>query len=157
MLLFMMGVWLLDLVVICLLLFGIGFLISWLTKKLVRKVWPAASDRKTKLLSRLTAFILSPVILIGSFTLFFYEESIQTAPKESKEEMVKNHYMMMEEDFNRLLKKGMSKTEVVELFGVTDTAQSVLVYDLSLSDEKEKFLLEITFDANGLKEFKRQR
>lgn len=64
---------------------------------------------------------------------------------------------MMEEDIREDLKVGMSKTEVVGLFGEADTTQSVLVYDLSLPDAKEKYMLEITFDTKGLKEFKRQR
>lgn len=64
---------------------------------------------------------------------------------------------MMEEDIREDVKIGMSKTEVVGLFGEVDTTQSVLVYDLSLPEAKEKYLLEITFDTKGLKDFKRHR
>ena len=64
---------------------------------------------------------------------------------------------MMEEDIRNDLKVGMSKTEVVGLFGETDTTQSILIYDLSLPDAKEKYMLEITFDEEGLKDFKRQQ
>ena len=156
MLLFLMGVDLPTIGLIVLLLLVFGRLIFWLTKKLFRKVLKDSSDEKVKLLSRVSAFILSPIIVIGSLALFIYI-SVQTAPRESDEEMERNHYEMMEEDIREDLKEGMSKKEVVGLFGEVDTTQSVLVYDLSLEDAKEKYLLEITFDTKGLKDFKRQR
>ena len=151
-----MGVDLPTIGLLALLLLVFGRLIFWLTKKLLRKVLKDSSDEKVKLLSRVSAFILSPTIVIGSLALFIYI-SIQTAPKESDEEMEKNHYEMMEEDIRKDLKVGMSKTEVVGLFGEADTSQSILIYDLSLQDAKEKYKLEITFDTKGLKDFKRQR
>ena len=114
MLLFLMGVDLPTIVLISLLLFVFGLLIFWLTKKLLRNVLKDASDRTIKLLSRFSAFILSPIIVIGSLALFIYV-SIQTAPRESDEEIVKNHYEMMEEDIREDLRIGMSKTEVVGL------------------------------------------
>jgi hypothetical protein len=151
-----MGVDLPTIGLLVLLLLVFGRLIFWLTKKLLRKVLTDSSDEKIKLLSRVSAFILSPTIVIGSLALFIYI-SIQTAPKESDEEMERNHYEMMEEDIRKDLKVGMSKTEVVGLFGEADTTQSILIYDLSLQDAKEKYRLEITFDTKGLKDFKRQR
>lgn len=156
MLLFLMGVDLPTIGLLVLLLLIFGRLIFWLTKKLLRKVLKDSSEEKIKLLSRVSAFILSPVIVIGSLALFIYI-SIQTAPKESDEKMTRHHYEMMEEDIREDLKVGMSKTEVVGLFGEADTTQSVLTYDLSLQDAKEKYILEITFDTQGLKDFKRQR
>ena len=156
MLLFLMGVDLPTIGLLVLLLLVFGRLIFWLTKKLLRKVLKDSSDEKVRLLSRVSAFILSPTIVIGSLALFIYI-SIQTAPKESDEEMERNHYKMMEEDISKDLKVGMSKTEVIGLFGEADTTQSILIYDLSLQDAKEKYKLEITFDTKGLKDFKRQR
>ena len=156
MLLFLMGVDLPTIGLLVLLLLVFGRLIFWLTKKLLRKVLKDSSDEKVKLLSRVSAFILSPTIVIGSLALFIYI-SIQTAPRESDEEMERNHYEMMEEDIRKDLKVGMSKTDVVGLFGEADTTQAILIYDLSLSDAKEKYMLEITFDTKGLKDFKRQR
>jgi hypothetical protein len=151
-----MGVDLPTIGLLVLLLLVFGRLIFWLTKKLLRKVLNGSSDEKVKLLSSVCAFILSPTIVIGSLALFIYI-SIQTAPKESDEEMERNHYEMMEVDIRKDLKVGMSKTEVVGLFGEADTTQSILVYDLSLSNAKEKYMLEIMFDSKGLKDFKRQR
>lgn len=156
MLLFLMGVDLPTIGLIVLLLLVFGRLIFWLTKKLLRKVLKDSSDEKVKLISRVSAFILSPIIVIGSLALFIYI-SIQTAPRESDEEMERNHYKMMEADIRGDLKVGMSKTDVIGLFGEADTAQSILIYDLSLPDAKEKYMLEITFDTKGLKDFKRQR
>lgn len=156
MLLFLMGVDLPTIGLLVLLLLVFGRLIFWLVKKLLRRILINSSDRKIKLLSRVSAFILSPVIVIGSLALFIYL-SIETAPQESDEEMEKNHYEMMEEDIREDLKIGMSKTDVIELFGNADTTQSVLVYDLSLPEAREKYMLEITFDSKGVKDFKRQR
>jgi hypothetical protein len=158
MLLFLMGVGVdlptIGLIVLLLLIFG--RLIFWLSKKLFRKVLKESSDGNIKLLSRVSAFILSPIMVIGSLALIIYI-STQSVPRESEEEIERSHYEMMDDDIKDDLKIGLSKTEVVELFGEADTTQSVLVYDLSLPEAKEKYLLEITFDAEGLKEFKRHR
>jgi hypothetical protein len=153
MLLFLIGVDLPTIVFISLLLFSFGLLISWLTKKLLRKILKDASDRKIKLLSRFSAFILSPIIGISSLALLIH----LTSPRESDEEFVKNHYEMMEDDIQADLKIGMSKTEVVKLFGDADTAKAILVYNISLPEAEEKYILEMIFDKDGLKEFKRQR
>ncbi len=151
-----MGVDLPTIVLIVLLLLIFGRLIFWLTKKLLRKAMKDSSEEKTRLLSRVSAFILSPTIVIGSLALFIYI-SMQAAPRESDEEMERNHYEIMEGDIREDLKVGMSKTDVVGLFGEADTTQSVFVYDLSLPEGKEKYILEIAFDSKGLKDFKRQR
>src|SRR5688572_33219659 len=140
MFLFLMGVGLPDLLVIFLLLFGFGLLIFWLTKKLLRKVLKDASDRKIRFLSGLSAFILSPIIVVGSLALFIYV-TIQNAPRESEEYIVSNHYEMMEEEIKEDLRIGMSKREVVGLFGQADTTQSIIVYDMSLPKAKEKYIL----------------
>lgn len=158
MLLFMMGVGL-DLTTVVLMsvvLFAVGCLVFWLTGKILRKLLSGASIRNMKMLSLASAVILSPAIVLGIFILFIYV-AIQTAPKMSDEEMVKNHYEMMEEDIRDDLKTGMSKIEVVELFGETDTTQSTLIYDMSLPKAKEKYILEIKFDEGGLRDFRRQR
>lgn len=157
MLLFMMGVGL-DLttvVLISVVLFVVGCLVYWLTGKILRKLLPGASNRKVKLLS-LASAILSPAIVIGTFVLVIYV-AMQTAPKMSYEDIVRNHYEMMEEDISEDLKTGMSKREVVGHLGETDTTQSTLIYDLSLPEAKERYILEVTFDEGGLKDFRRRR
>lgn len=154
--LFLMSVDLTTIVLITLLLLVFGQLIFWLAKKLLRKILKDPADGKVKALARVSAFILSPIIVLGSLALFIYV-SIQTAPRESDEEIVRNHYQMMEEDIREELKVGQSKTEVVLLFGEADTTQSTLVYDLTLPQAKEQYILEITFDRGELKDFKRQR
>src|SRR5688572_4572412 len=158
MLLFLMGVGLdlptIGFIVLLLLIFG--RLIFWLSKKLFQKVLKDSSEGTIKLLSRVSTFILSPIMVIGSLALLIYI-STPSVPRESEEEMKRIHYEMMYEDIKDDLKIGMSKTEVVELFGEVDTTRSVLVYDLSLPKAKERYFLEITFDTKGLKDFKRQR
>ena len=155
MLLFLIGVDLPTIGLIVLLLLVFGRIAFSLSMKLFRTVLKNSSDEKIKLLSRVSAFILSPIIVIGSIALFLYV-SIQNA-KESEEEIETHHYEMMEGDIKKELKIGMSKTEVVEIFGEVDTTQSVLVYDLSLPNAEEKYVLEITFDPKGLKDFKRKQ
>ena len=156
MFLFLTGVDLPTLGLIILLLFVVGQLIFWLARKLFRKRFKEWSDGQIKLLSRVIAFILSPTIVIGSLALFIYV-SIQRIPRQSDEEIARQHYEIMEEDIREDLSIGMSKAEVIGLFGGTDTTQSVLIYDLSLPQAKEKYILEIKFDTNGLQDFKRQR
>jgi len=141
---------------IVLLLLIFGRLIFWLSKKLFQKVLKDSSEGTIKLLSRVSTFILSPIMVIGSLALLIYI-STPSVPRESEEEIERSHYEMMDEDIKDDLKIGMSKTEVVELFGEVDTTRSVLVYDLSLPKAKERYFLEITFDTKGLKDFKRQR
>ena len=74
MLLFLMGVDLPTIGLLVLLLVVFGRLIFWLTKKLLRKVLKDSSDEKVKLLSRVSAFILSPTIVIGSLALYIYTD-----------------------------------------------------------------------------------
>lgn len=155
MLLFLIGVDVTTVVLIVILLLSIGRVVFWLIKKLLRKVSQRSSDKNIILLSTVSAFILSPIIVLGSFALSIYT-SIQKAPRESDEEIERNHYEMIEDDIRKELRVGMSKADVVKLFGEADTAQAVLIYDLSLPDAKEKYVLEITFDTKGLKGFKRQ-
>jgi hypothetical protein len=156
MFLFLIGVAVQELVLFLLFVLGFGLLIFWLTKKVLRLLWKDGSEQKIKLISRLSAIILSPVLLIGSLALFIYS-SIPTTPKESEGQHERDYYQMMEENLRADLKVGLTKSEVVGLLGEADTTQSVLTYDLSLEDAKEKYVLEITFDTKGLKDFKRKR
>ena len=156
MILFLMGVGFSEFWVILLLLLAIGALIYWLTTKLLRKALKDASDRKIKLLSGLIAFVLSPVIVIGSLALIIYL-SVENTSIESEEDIARNHYEAMEYEMEEDLKIGMSKSEVVALFGPTDTTQSTLIYDFSLPEAEEKYVLELNFDKGKLNDFKRQQ
>jgi len=156
MLLFLMGVDIPTLLVIFLLLFLFGLLTFRIARRLFRRIMKGTSENKINLLSRVFAFILAPIIVIGGLALFIYV-SIQTAPKESEEEMVHNHYQMMEEDIAKDLRIGMSKGDVTELLGESDTTQSVMTYDLSLPEAREKYLLEIKFNNGALTSFERKR
>jgi hypothetical protein len=151
-----MGVGFSEFWVILLLLLAIGAFIYWLTRKLLRKALKDASDRKIKLLSGLIAFLLSPVIVIGSLALIIYL-SVENTSIESEEDIARNHYEAMEYEIKEDLKIGMSKSEVVALFGPTDTTQSALIYDFSLPEAEEKYVLELNFDKGKLNDFKRQQ
>ena len=74
MLLFLMGVGLdlptIGFIVLLLLIFG--RLIFWLSKKLFQKVLKDSSEGTIKLLSRVSTFILSPIMVIGSLALLIY-------------------------------------------------------------------------------------
>ena len=145
-----------TIVVISLLLFVFGLLIFRLSRTLLRRIIKDTSNRNINLLSGVCAFILSPIIVMGIFALIIYI-STESASKESEEELVRNHYQMMDEDIAEDLKIGMSKTEVVDLFGENDTTKTIMTYDLSIPKASEKYILEITFDNGGLIGFRRQR
>lgn len=81
-----MGVDVSTIGLVVLLVLAFGRLIFWLTKKLLRKVLKDSSDENVKLLSRVSAFILSPILVIGSLAVFIYI-SIQIARRDSDEEM----------------------------------------------------------------------
>lgn len=142
-------------IILILTVLACGLLIYWMSKKLLRRVLTGTSDLKIKAFSMISAFILSPPIVLGFLALFIYL-TIQDPRRQSPEEIAKDQYQMMEEDFKDDLKIGMSKTQVTQLFGEVDTTGSVLIYDMSLRGAKEQYILELTFDNKGLKDFKRQ-
>lgn len=156
MLLFLIGVDLPTILVIFVLLFLFGWLIFRLSKGLFRRIMKGASDNKINFLSRICAFILSPTLIIGGMALYIYI-SIQFVPGESEEEIVSQHYQMMEEGIAEDLKIGMSKAAVVSILGENDTTKSVMTYDLSLPEATEKYFLDLKFDKGKLTSFQRQQ
>jgi hypothetical protein len=151
-----MGVGYAELFVVLLLIVILGLLIFYLSRRILRKRMHGASDKRINLLSRLIAFLLAPVVVIGLLAVFIYV-SIQSMPEESEEEIISNHYAMMEAELSRELKIGMSKKDVVSMFGESDTTQAVVIYDLSSPGAKEKYILELEFDESGLAGFKRHK
>jgi len=133
-----------------------GLLIFRLSRRVFRRTLKGASDKKINVLSRVCAIFLAPLLLVGILAAFMYAV-MEMAPEESNEEMTSHHYKMMEKDIAKDLKPGMSKTEVLALFGESDTTQSVMVYDLSLPAAKEKYILEITFEQHQLSSFRRKQ
>jgi hypothetical protein len=155
MLLFLMGVDYATILIVLLFIIILGILLFYLFRKILKKIMRGTSDRRINIFSRLLAFILAPAFVIGILALlmFIYVQSI---PVPSDEEVATNHYKMMEDEFPRELKIGMSKKDVIRSFGENDTTQSTMIYDLSLPDANEKYILELNFGSQGLEGFKRQ-
>jgi hypothetical protein len=144
-----------TIILISFVLFILGLFISRLSKTILRKTLKRASDRKIKILSRIGTFFLAPVFLIGIFALLVFV-STPEMPTLSEEELISDHYKMMEEEFAEDLKIGMSKIEIMEKFGKIDTTGSVLVIDLSLPEAEERYLLQLNFAGKHLTSYRRQ-
>lgn len=141
-----------TLALLLVLLIVIGAVIYWFMKKLFRRLMKAASEQKIRFVSKLASVILSPAIVFGSLAISMYA----SIPNQSEEERVADHYELMEGELQKDLKVGLSKTEVVRMFWEVDTTGSIMIYDLSLSDAKEKYILEIKFGSAGLESFRRK-
>ena len=156
MFLFLMGVDVLSTVGFLFLLTLFGLLAFYVSQILFRKLLKNASEERIDKLSRISAAILAPVLLIAFFVLLWYAVS-QSAPKLSAEEEKQLYYETMEEDLRKDLEVGMSKTDVFQIFARGDTTQSVIVYDLSLPEKKGEYMLEITFENGRLTSFRRKQ
>lgn len=150
---FMGGIDLTGLVILLIVLLIFAELIYWLIRKALSHFMKDWSDRTIKILSRVSAVILSPVLIVGLSTLVMY----WLVPRQSEEEQISEHYQLMEEEIAETLKIGMSKREVVASFGEVDTTESVLLYDLSVPEAKERYILEIKFNSRGLSNFRRRQ
>jgi hypothetical protein len=151
MLLFVMVVDYSTLFVVLLVIIILSLVIYFLSRRILRRIMKNATDRKVNLLSQLIAFLLVPVLVIGTLA---YLISI-FIPIPGKSEVIANHYTAIETELSGILKIGMSKKEVVAQLGDSDTTQAVVIYDLSSPGAKEKYILELQFDENGLIGFER--
>jgi hypothetical protein len=157
MLMFLMGAGLPELAVILLLCILFGWLIYRISRRLLRRALMGASGKKINVLSLVSAAVLSPATVIASLALLVFLSAESYDMPESDEGSERRLYRMMEKDLSKKLAPGMSKAEVAAICGESDTTNSVVVYDLSLPGADKKYLLEVTYDKHGLKEFKRQR
>lgn len=132
------------------------FLVFYVSRAILRKTVKEASAEKIKRLSRVSAFILSPVLLIGACSLLVYI-MIEMTPKLSPEEEAIQYYEMMDQSIQEDLKVGMSKMDVLELLGDTDTTQSAMIYDMSLPEAKDKYVVEINFENGRLSNFRKRQ
>jgi heme/copper-type cytochrome/quinol oxidase subunit 4 len=154
MLLFMVGGDYPTLVIILLIILGFGVMIFRFLRKIFRKMMKEASDRKINILSRVCAIVLAPILVIGSLVLsiVIYVEMTQG----SEEDMITYHYEALDEMVEDL-ELGMSKSEVLELLGENDTTQAVMIYNLSVPEAKEKYILELSFNGKKLTKVQRQQ
>ena len=148
MLLFLMGVDIPSLLLLLILLITLGQLIFRLVRKLFRKTLKGASEKRIRVFSRVCAVVLPPVLLFGALALLDHASGASSI--ETSEEIVSSHYSLMEEDLAEELKVGMYRSEIVKMFGENDTTQSVMVYDLSVPNAEEKYILEISFEQGPL-------
>lgn len=100
-----------DVPTIALILFFLalfGFLAFYISRMIFRKVLKDASTERINTLSRVSAFVLSPILLIGVGALVVYV-MFMMVPKLSPEEESAQYYEMVEEDLRKDLQIGMSK------------------------------------------------
>ena len=141
----------LSIFIIFVLIFIFGVLVFWISRKVLRKVQKDASNRKINILSSICGVLITPVFLVVlAYGL------IELRPKKSEEESTRHHYESMEKELSRDIKIGMSKTQIVELFGENDTTQSIMEYDLSIPEAKGKYILELNFEDGRLTNFERK-
>jgi heme A synthase len=157
MLLFLSGVDLPTILVLFTLLVLFAWVMFRLFRRLLRATFRTASRQKVSFWSAICAVVFSPALVAGGLVLLVNASMDVDGSPETSQGSERHQYRLMERDISKKLAPGMSKKEVVAIFGDSDTTQSVVVYDLSLPGAEKKYLLEITFDKHGLKEFQRQR
>lgn len=150
MLTFLMGIDLPGLIVLVVILSIIGTGIFYAIRPLIRKAFSGWSASAIATMSRVIAFILSPALLALVVYIIIYDD-LHPDPLRLEQE----HYAMLEEELNRELKIGMPKAEALDFFWHTDTTHSSYEFDLSPSEAKEKYLLEVKFEGGKLKSFER--
>jgi len=128
---------------------ALGVLMFLLFRKILRRVFKGMSDRAVNTWSTLGALPLTTAMGIVPYIMYI---SIEELP----EELEATHYAIMEEELARDLKVGTSRKRIIELFGEADTTQSTMIYNLSLPEAINKYVLELHFDEHGLASFRRQ-
>ena len=136
--------------IILVLIYIFGILVFWLSKKLLQKVQKDASDRKINILSTVCAILITPAFLI-----VLTHGLTKLLSKKTQQERTSYQYKKVERELLNDSIIGMSKAQIVELFGENDTTQSVMRYDLSVPNAEEKFILELKFEDGRLINFRR--
>jgi len=149
MLQFLMGGYYITLLVLLLITMALGVLMFRLCRKILRRVSKDMSHRAVNTWSTLGALPLTTAMGIVPYIMYI---SIEELP----EELEASHYAIMEEELARDLKVGTSRKRIIELFGEADTTQSTMIYNLSLPEAINKYVLELHFDEHGLASFRRQ-
>jgi hypothetical protein len=96
MFLFMMGVDLLEMIVLLCVILVLGQLVFLLARMLFRKTLKDATERKIKILSRVSAFILTPAIVLAAFVLLYFYLSAQDGTTQSEGESAQGNYQVTE-------------------------------------------------------------
>jgi predicted PurR-regulated permease PerM len=154
MLLFLVGIGVVELIIVLVIFALVGVGIFYLIRPLVRRLLKNQSQGAINTVTRLIAIILTPVLFVLVIYLVFLYYS-DSEPYRRSEEDIAQHYKMMEEDLNKNLKIGMSKSEALAEFAIEDTTQSEYELDLSVPDAKEEYFLKLKFDKGKLSSFDR--
>jgi hypothetical protein len=155
MLLFLIGIDLPTAIIISFLIFLIGSLSFKISRFAWRKLLKDQSKIFVHRLAVISAFVLTPCLCVGLFLLIV--SIVEQTTQISDEEVAEIHYRILEEDLPEDLVIGMSKSDVINRFGETDTTKSVWTYDLSLPRAKEKYILEVQFENGKLIRYGRTR
>jgi hypothetical protein len=151
MLLFLGGIDLPGLLVAIVILALVGTGIFYLIRPLVGRLLKNQSRGVVDVVSRLAAFVLTPLL----FVLLFYDAFIYPTDSKPNYSNYADDYKLIEEDLKKSLKVGMNKSAVLEEFAIEDTTQSEYEVDLSYHDAKEEYILKLKFDKGKLTSFDR--
>ncbi len=149
MLLFLGGIGLIELFVVLVIFALIGVGIFYLVRPLIRRLLKNQSPGTVNAVARLVTIILTPALFILIVYLLFSYLS-DNDPYQPTNEDVARYYQMMDEDFDRRLKVGMSKPDVLQEFALEDTTQSEYEIDLSHPTAEETYILKLKFEKGKL-------
>jgi hypothetical protein len=129
----------------------VGTGIFYLVRPLVRRLLKNQSRGVVNVVSRLAAFVLTPLL----FVLVIYFVFIYPTDSKPYNPNYADDYKMIEEDLKKNLKVGMNKSAALEEFAIEDTTQSEYEVDLSYPDAKEEYILKLKFERGKLTSFDR--
>jgi hypothetical protein len=137
-----MGINLEGLFVILLLFAGLGLGIFFLIKHLLIKFFRFFPEKRITMLSALSVAVFIAITGVALVRLMMaYPPAARMSSKE--------YYKSLDEEYYNVLRKGMTKREVADLIGESDTTKNnVVVYDFSIPNATDKYVLTIEFDSN---------
>jgi predicted nuclease of restriction endonuclease-like RecB superfamily len=117
---------------------GLFYVSTYILSKLLKKESKSSIHRWS-----LSASLLATPQIVGLLIFLF----IQTKTP-SDQESEKRYYHRLEKEIAEHALIGKTKEQVVELFGDGDTTKTTLIYDFSLPQADQKYILVITFKGN---------
>jgi hypothetical protein len=158
-LLFLMGIDLPAVYVILFIFTGFALGIFFLSRYALMKLFKHLSQKRIFLFSVLSVWVLVPMAFIVLFLVLVQLAPGQDSPiaddflRHGDSAMTEEEYYEGFDGLYNALKRGMTKREVVELIGINDTTKNTLIYDFSLPDGKNKYVLTIEFENNEVVTF----
>ncbi len=102
-------------------------------------------------LALLSCFVTTPLVL-GVLTFLFIQ-----AKTPSEKETEQRYYKRLETEIEESKLVGKTKEEVVDLFGEGDTTKTTLIYDFSLPQADQQYILVITFKGNQVLSYRTRK